>query len=111
LSEALGVEVTDLEVTPVGTGQTGSSHRLCVTYADAVDLPGTFVAKTGAEDPEVRQRVAHGYRAEFAFYERLAATVDVPVPTASWRSAAASVRVATDPTSFYAYAGEVPMLR
>ncbi|MDP9182628.1 MAG: phosphotransferase [Actinomycetota bacterium] len=80
LSDALGVEVTDVEVTPVGTGQTGSSHRLTVTYGAPVDLPATFVAKTGAEDPEVRQRVAHGYRAEFAFYERIAATVDVPVP-------------------------------
>ncbi|HUR52422.1 MAG TPA: aminoglycoside phosphotransferase, partial [Mycobacteriales bacterium] len=80
LSDALGVEVTGVEVVPVGTGQTGSSYRLSVTYAEDVDLPPTFVAKTGAEDPEVRQRVAHGYRAELAFYERIAPTVDVPVP-------------------------------
>ncbi|HUR15463.1 MAG TPA: phosphotransferase [Mycobacteriales bacterium] len=80
LSEALGADVTGVEVTPVGTGQTGSSHRLAVTYGGPVALPATFVAKTGAEDPQVRQRVAHGYRAEFAFYERIAGTVDVPVP-------------------------------
>jgi aminoglycoside phosphotransferase (APT) family kinase protein len=80
LSEALGVEVTAVAVTPVGTGQTGSSHRLSVTYGEPASLPRTFVAKTGAEDPAVRQRVAHGYRAEHAFYERIAATVDVPVP-------------------------------
>jgi hypothetical protein len=81
LSEALGADVTAVDVTAVGTGQTGSSHRLAVTYAEPVDLPASFVAKTGAEDPEVRQRVAYGYRAEFAFYDRIAPTVDVPVPT------------------------------
>ena len=73
LSEALGVTVGAVTVTPIGTGQTGSSYRV---QAD----DRTFVAKLGAEDPEVRARVAHGYRAEVAFYERIAPTVDVPVP-------------------------------
>ena len=80
LSEALGTPVTSASVTPVGTGQTGSSHRVVVTYAEPTELPASFVAKLGAEDPEVRARVAHGYRAEVAFYDRIAPTVDVPVP-------------------------------
>ncbi len=78
LSEAIGTEVAAVTATPIGTGLTGSSHRLAVTYGDGTT--GTFVAKTGAEDPEVRQRVAYGYRAEVAFYRDLAPTVRVPVP-------------------------------
>lgn len=80
LTEALGVPVASVAVTAVGTGQTGSSHRVVVTYDETTDLPVSFVAKLGAEDPEVRARVAHGYRAEVAFYDRIAPTVDVPVP-------------------------------
>ncbi len=78
LSEVLGTTVTKVTVTPIGTGQTGSSYR--VTVEHTADLPNSFVAKMGAEDPEVRTRVAHGYRAEVAFYDRIAPTVDVPVP-------------------------------
>ena len=73
LSEALGTTVTQVTVTAIGTGQTGSSYRIALGDS-------TYVAKLGAEDPEVRARVAHGYRAEVAFYERIAPTVDVPVP-------------------------------
>lgn len=80
LSEVLEVAVASVEVTPVGTGQTGSSHRVTVAYGEPTGLPTTFVAKLGAQDPEVRSRVAHGYRAEVAFYERIASTVRVPVP-------------------------------
>jgi aminoglycoside phosphotransferase (APT) family kinase protein len=80
LSEALGVTVTGVTSTAVGTGQTGSSHRLTVDYEGDTDLPRTFVAKLGAEDPAVRQRVAYGYRAEVAFYADIAPTVRVPVP-------------------------------
>lgn len=86
LSRVLGVDVSKVEVTAVGTGQTGSSYRLSVTYCSAVDLPSTFVAKIAAEDPEVRQRVALGYRAEVAFYDTIAPTLKVPVPRC-WFSA------------------------
>jgi aminoglycoside phosphotransferase (APT) family kinase protein len=78
LSGALGRTVVDVTATPVGTGQTGSSHRLVVTWDDG--STATYVAKTGAEDPEVRARVAFGYRAELAFYRDIAATVRIPVP-------------------------------
>jgi aminoglycoside/choline kinase family phosphotransferase len=80
LSLALDAEVTACTVTTVGTGQTGSSYRLTVTYASESELPTSFVAKLGAEDPEVRQRVAYAYRAEVGFYRSIAATLTVPVP-------------------------------
>jgi hypothetical protein len=87
LSDVLGVPVAEVSVTPVGTGQTGSSYRLSLTYAEDTPLPSTFVAKLAAEDPDVRQRVSLGYRAELAFYDTIATTVKVPVPRC-WYSAA-----------------------
>ena len=54
LSAALGRAVTEVSAQPIGTGQTGSSYRLTVTWADGGT--STFVAKTGAEDPDVRER-------------------------------------------------------
>jgi aminoglycoside phosphotransferase (APT) family kinase protein len=80
LSVALDTEVTACTVATIGTGQTGSSYRLAVTYADHSSLPTSFVAKLGAEDPEVRQRVAYAYRAEVGFYRTIASTLRVPVP-------------------------------
>ena len=75
LSEVLDRPISELRVTPIGTGQTGCTYRL------SLDDGSTLVAKTGAEDPAVRERVAYGYRAELAFYRDIAPTVDVPVPT------------------------------
>ena len=72
--------VIDVEVSEIGTGQTGASYRLAVTYAGGTDLPPTLVVKLPAQDPEVRQRVALGYRAEVAFYDSVADTVEVPLP-------------------------------
>jgi hypothetical protein len=74
------VTVAEVAVDEVGTGQTGSSYRLTVRYGEPTDLPATFVAKLGATDPEVRQRVAMSYRAEVAFYRSVATTVMVPLP-------------------------------
>lgn len=73
LSEALDRDVRSVTASPIGTGQTGCTYRLLL------DDGSTLVAKTGAEDPEVRARVAYGYRAELAFYRDIAPTVDVPV--------------------------------
>ncbi len=80
-----GVET--VEVSPVGTGQTGASYRLAVRWTEPTDLPSSFVVKLPAQDPEVRARVASTYRAEVAFYAQIAHTVDVPVPRC-WFSAA-----------------------
>ncbi len=79
LAEATGVDVVSVTATAIGTGQTGSSHRVTARLADGTER--TYVAKTGAEDPAVRERVAHGYRAEVVFYRDVAPTVGVPVPT------------------------------
>jgi fructosamine-3-kinase len=74
LARALDQSVSTVTIAAVGTGQTGSSYRL------TLDGDRTMIAKLGAEDPEVRVRVAYGYRAEVAFYRDIAPTVDVPVP-------------------------------
>jgi hypothetical protein len=80
LGSALCTEVAALSTAPIGTGQTGSSYRLDVTYAEPCDLPATFVAKLPAQERSVRERVAFGYRAEVAFYETVATTLAVPLP-------------------------------
>jgi aminoglycoside/choline kinase family phosphotransferase len=74
-------EVDSISLEEIGTGQTGTSFRVNVNFTHATDLPPTFVAKLPAHDPAVRERVAIGYRAEVAFYDAVAATVAVPVPT------------------------------
>ncbi len=75
-----GAIVTDLAVEEIGTGQTGSSFRLTVGFGEDTGLPSTFVVKLPSDDPDVRVRVAGGYRAEVAFYDSVAATVEVPLP-------------------------------
>jgi hypothetical protein len=80
LGHALGAEVSDVAVTAIGTGQTGSSFRLEASYVGPAHFPRTFVAKLPADDPSVRERVAFGYRAEVAFYESVAPTLSVPLP-------------------------------
>ena len=81
LAEVLDTDVLDVSVTPVGTGQTGATYRVTPTYsADRCGLPDTFIVKLPSQDEAVRQRVAGGYRCEFAFYTEVADTVAVPLP-------------------------------
>ena len=81
LAEVLGTGVVDVSVTPVGTGQTGATYRVTPTYsADRCGLPDTFIVKLPSQDEAVRQRVAGGYRCEFAFYTDVADTGAVPLP-------------------------------
>lgn len=80
LSGVLGTEVTKVDVTPVGTGQTGATYRLEVRYRDHPRLPQSFVIKLPAQDDAVRERVSLSYRSEHAFYTEVAATVSVPLP-------------------------------
>lgn len=80
LSDVLGTDVAGVEVTPVGTGQTGATYRLAVRYRGQTSLPGRFVVKLPAQDEAVRERVALSYRSEHAFYTEIAATLQVPVP-------------------------------
>jgi hypothetical protein len=80
LTTVLGAEVRTVQVTPIGTGQTGATYRLTVGYADDVGLPASFAIKLPSQDDTVRDRVAIGYRSEHAFYNDVADLVAVPVP-------------------------------
>lgn len=80
LGAALGSDVASVTTQPIGTGQTGATYRLEVTYAGDVDLPASFAVKLPSQDDTVRERVALGYRSEHAFYTHVADVVKVPVP-------------------------------
>ena len=76
---AVAVEAVD--VSPIGTGQTGATYRVGARYAGThPGLPDSFVIKLPAQEDAVRERVALSYRSEHAFYTRVAATVAVPLP-------------------------------
>jgi Phosphotransferase enzyme family len=75
------VEVAEVDVVPIGTGQTGATYRVTARYAtDPGGLPQTFAIKLPAQDDEVRDRVTIGYRSECAFYATVAERVAVPTP-------------------------------
>ena len=75
------VEIDAVDVSPIGTGQTGATYRVAVRYPNPEpDLPDSFVVKLPAQQEEVRQRVALSYRSEHAFYTGVAQTVAVPLP-------------------------------
>lgn len=83
LGSVLGAQVRTVEVSPIGTGQTGATYRLSVGYDDAAsqaDLPASFAIKLPSQDDTVRDRVAIGYRSEHAFYNDIADLVSIPVP-------------------------------
>ena len=46
LSEVLHTGIADVNVEPVGTGQTGATYRVVPTYAQAVELPSSLVVET-----------------------------------------------------------------
>ncbi len=80
LGSALKEEISSVRVDPIGTGQTGATYRITPAYARPSELPRSFIAKLPSQLAEVRERVALGYRAEHAFYTRVADTVAVPLP-------------------------------
>jgi phosphotransferase family enzyme len=80
LSAALAADVNEVDVTPIGTGQTGATYRVSATYATQRDLPDTFAIKLPASDDTVRERVALGYLSEVEFYTDVADRVRIPVP-------------------------------
>lgn len=78
------VEVAEVDVVAIGTGQTGATYRVSARYAtDPGDLPQTFVIKLPAQDDTVRDRVVIGYRSECAFYSSVVDRVQVPTRGAS----------------------------
>ena len=75
------VQVSEVDVTAIGTGQTGATYRVSAKYTvNAHRLPDTFVIKLPAQDDTVRDRVTIGYRSECAFYASVADRVRVPTP-------------------------------
>lgn len=75
------VAVDDIDVAPIGTGQTGATYRITAHYGSSQhDLPTTFVIKLPAGDDSVRDGVALGYLSEVAFYTRAAHRTKVPIP-------------------------------
>lgn len=80
LGSALGVEISSVRVEAIGTGQSAATYRVTPEYAQPSENPPSFVAKLPSQDPEVRDRVSLGYRAEHAFYTHAAGTVSVPLP-------------------------------
>jgi hypothetical protein len=75
------VDVAEVDVVAIGTGQTGATYRVTARYTtDPGGLPGTFVIKLPAQDDTVRDRVTIGYRSECAFYTTVADRVRVPTP-------------------------------
>ena len=84
LSSVLNIDVRDVAVAPIGTGQTGATYRVSATYATGQPgPPGTFAIKLPAQDETVRERVTIGYRSEHAFYTGVADRVQIPTRSAS----------------------------
>jgi len=81
LGSALGTEVRHVDITPIGTGQTGATYRVSAAYAAETGLPSSFAIKLPAQDDAVRERVALGYRSEVEFYSDVADHVRIPVPS------------------------------
>ena len=81
LGSVLDTEVSHVDVTAIGTGQTGATYRVSATYSTPqADLPNSFAIKLSAQDDAVRERVALGYRSEVEFYSRIADRMRIPVP-------------------------------
>lgn len=77
-----GVTVTQVDATPVGSGQMAGSYRLSLTYAEPNPLPATMVAKLAIGDRAQREFASGVFRNEVLFYSRIATTLSVPVPRA-----------------------------
>lgn len=83
LGAVLDTDVTSVDVTAIGTGQTGATYRVTATYAPSTQAPTpprTFAVKLPAQDDAVRERVALGYLSEVEFYSSVNNDVAIPVP-------------------------------
>lgn len=80
-SRGAPTRVSGVDVAPVGTGQTGATYQIAVSYAaNPLSMPDTFVLKLPVADDDVRGGVTLGYLSEVAFYARVAGNVAVPTP-------------------------------
>jgi Phosphotransferase enzyme family len=83
LGSVLDTDVASVDVTAIGTGQTGATYRVIPTYPDAATpgmTPASLAVKLPAQDDAVRERVALGYLSEVEFYSTVAEAVAIPVP-------------------------------
>jgi len=86
LGSVLGADVSAVDVTAIGTGQTGATYRVTATYSaysagtELSPPPTSFAVKLGAQDDTVRERVALAYRSEVEFYSTVRDNVAIPVP-------------------------------
>ncbi|WP_415043177.1 phosphotransferase family protein [Gordonia sp. (in: high G+C Gram-positive bacteria)] len=71
--------IADVDVEPVGTGQTGATYRVRPTRTDGRPT-APLIAKLPSQEADVRERVSLSYRAEHSFYANAADTVAVPLP-------------------------------
>jgi len=86
LGSILCADVDGVDISPIGTGQTGATYRVRATYSGGrSDLPEAFAVKLPAQDDAVRERVALGYRSEVEYYAQVAQHMSVPVP-ACWHA-------------------------
>ena len=68
---------------PCGTGQLGDSYRFALTYDEPHTGPATVVGKFASEDATSREfgRSSGYYRSEIRFYNELAPSLSVSIPT------------------------------
>jgi aminoglycoside phosphotransferase (APT) family kinase protein len=80
------VGIRDVDVAPVGTGQTAATCRITPAYsANPSGLPNSFIVKLPAQDDALRARLVLGYRSEVGFYDRVARHMTVPTPRCFYR--------------------------
>ncbi len=85
--------VTEVRCERVGSGQTGTTYRLHLSY-EGPEGPSTLIAKLAGEDKDMRTLVAPGYAAEVGFYSTLAPGAELRTPRC-WYAA-----IAEDHTCF-----------
>ena len=80
---APGASVVDVRRESCGTGQLGDSYRFTLTYSVAGAGPETVVGKFASEDPTSREfgRSSGYYRSEIRFYNELAPSLSVSIPS------------------------------
>jgi aminoglycoside phosphotransferase (APT) family kinase protein len=78
-----GHRVEELRREPCGTGQLADSFRFTLSYDSPGAGPATLVGKFPSDDPNSRDfgRRSGYYRNEIRFYEEIATTLSIAVPT------------------------------
>lgn len=79
------VDVSGVDIEPIGTGQMATSLRVTPTYGSPTDAPTSTVVKIASTDPNSRDAGARGaYLKEVRFYQQLAASLPTATPRCYW---------------------------